>query len=344
MQKACFIYGDDEYMVDQKAKSYFKPKESIEAIDGNISTIADLQRCIKKFREAVLTVDFFSNEKWVWLKNVRFFEPSGLAFTAGGQTELENFSRLLGHIPQGVRVLISAFPIDKRSKIFKSLEEELDCDCVTKTEESIFALIHQISVKYAVEISAEASELLSRKLNGQPRAIVNELEKLCTWAGSNHKIDLKVVQQLTPALPSEEFFEPIEAFYSEDLQWTLNSFRNFFLYQKEFRGLLTALQNRNRLLIQLKVLQKNERTFNKLQWQALLEQYKPTFGGDYQEKNSLCIFTQNPWFLGKLKSGYRLEKLLFIQEILLETFEKLLRTPKIALFLMENMILRVFSF
>jgi hypothetical protein len=119
----------------------------------------------------------------------------------------------------------------------------------------------------------------------------------------------------------------------------LKAIRDFSLSQKEFRSLLVALQNRNRLLIQLKLV----KNFSSRSWLPLSESYKDLFGGSYKEKNSLCIFSQNPWFVSRLTSSFSLEKLRFIQELCRETFENLLRFPKTPLSCVENMVFRAFS-
>jgi DNA polymerase III gamma/tau subunit len=177
-------------------------------------------------------------------------------------------------------------------------------------------------------------------MNGGPRAIANEVEKLCTYVGEGGIIDDNVVSKLTPTVPSEEFFEPVEAFYSGDLERTLTAIRDFFLSQKEFRSLLAALQNRNRLLIQRKLV----KTSPSHSWASLSAAHKDLFGGCYEEKNSLCIFSQNPWFVSRLTSPFSLGKLRFIQKLYRDTFENLLRFPKTPRTWVENMVFRAFSY
>jgi DNA polymerase III delta subunit len=333
------IYGDDDYLVDLHARQELRGEDT-ETIDGNVTNRAELQKCLLSFQTAVRTPSFFSTHSRVWLRNVRFLEPSGPAFNEGGQELLDGWTACLASLPNDVQVVVSACPVDKRSRIFKWLESHVHSVLVQRTEEAVMRLIGETVRARAVTIHAEAQDLLLQKLGSCPRAVVHEIEKLCTCVGEGNVIDAPLVHALSPSVAGEDFFEPVEAFYSNDVDWAMRSLRDFALYQKEFRPLLAALHNRNRLLIQLQILG-DDRSRGEMTRAA--ERYKETFGGDYSTKHSLCVFSQNPWFLGKLKKHHPLSKLLFIHNLLLETFEKILVPSGTQLRVLETMVLRAFS-
>jgi len=59
---------------------------------------------------------------------------------------------------------------------------------------------------------------------------------------------------LTPNAAQGDFFETADAFFSGDLQWALAALKRHFFAGGDARPVLAALQNRNRILIQVRAL------------------------------------------------------------------------------------------
>ena len=110
---------------------------------------------------------------------------------------------------------------------------------------------------------------------------------------------------------------------------------NFFA-GGDARPVLSSLQNRNRILIQARVLidagdlrAPGAYGFDKAAWARAQENYSPAFGGD-TEKSSYNLFTQNQWYAGKLVSTGRLpalRRLIDNQQEFLAAFEEIIRRP-----------------
>ena len=84
---------------------------------------------------------------------------------------------------------------------------------------------------------------------------MEETRKLVTYLGpSGETISPSLVGEMVPSLGDSDFFEAAEAFYSLDLEWLLAAIHRHFFAGHDARPLISSLQNRNRLLIQLKVL------------------------------------------------------------------------------------------
>src|SRR5690606_5212627 len=99
------------------------------------------------------------------------------------------------------------------------------------------------------------------------------------------------------------------------------------------RPMITSLQNRNRLLIQLKVLQDarvlGER-FSKESLESAARRYAEHFGGR-TDKSGFNVFTQNPWYLGRLATPLRrvtLKQLIHFQSEFLHAFRGILARPQ----------------
>ena len=333
------IFGADEFFVDLKTRKFLEgyPNYSLEIIEGDVTTIADLKRVLENVIEALRTMDFFSNQKCVWLRATNLLSNGSPAFTEGGLPFIEHWLEVLKKLPQDTLLIISASPVDKRTKLFKTLQELAVCEEMEEKNSDAYLhfLVKKLSKELQMDISADAYELMIKKLNHQPRAIANEFEKLACLKNFSGCISSEDVTQYTPTLLNEEFFEPVEAFYSKNKEQYIRSLRNHFILNKEMRSVLSMMQNRNRLLIQIAAL--NLPSISKTTLEREYSRNQTDFG-PLKEKNSFCIFTQNPWYLSRLKTSFTLDQLLEIQQELVLIFDRILQTPQQACFWMESLV------
>ena len=333
------VFGSDDFFVDLKTKKLLEAYAdySKEIIDGAMSTIADMMRILSNVMEALRTMDFFSDKKCVWLRSTNLLSTGSPATTEGGQTILDAWLKTIQELPSDVCLFISAAPVDKRTRLFKTLQGLASCEEMEdkKNEDYLLFLTQKLCREQNVEITQEAVELLHQKLNHQPRAIANEIAKLACIKNFTGTIHLADVMESTPTLLNDEFFEPVEAFYDKDRQRYIKSLRNHFTLHKEMRSVLSMMQNRNRLLIQLAEL--NLRSVSKNALDASYKTYQHAFG-PIDTKSNFCVFTQNPWFLSRLKLSFSLETLLELQKTFVDIFDLILQHPQQACSYMESLI------
>ncbi len=104
-----------------------------------------------------------------------------------------------------------------------------------------------------------------------------------------------------PTFGEGDFFEPIEALAARDLKWGLESLDRYFFNEDSSRPLLSALQNRLRLLIQIRCLadsgdfRVSDAGLPKGQFEAASGRHGPTFGS--AAKSSANLFSQNAWYV-----------------------------------------------
>ena len=130
-ERAYFIFGADEFFVELRAKKCIEEQTqgfSLETIDGTVNTIADLKQIVDRVVEALQTADFFTPNKCVWLRATNLFSAGSPANTDGGQGSIEKFLSVLQRLPQEVRLVISASPVDKRMRLFKTVQSLATCE------------------------------------------------------------------------------------------------------------------------------------------------------------------------------------------------------------------------
>jgi hypothetical protein len=131
--------------------------------------------------------------------------------------------------------------------------------------------------------------------------VLVECEKLANYAGPGGALTEADVLLLVPTFGDGDFFEPIEALAARDLKWGLASLDRYFFNESSARPLLSALQNRLRLLIQIRCLvdsgdfRVTTAGLSKGQFETASGRHGPTFGS--AAKSSANLFSQNAWYI-----------------------------------------------
>ena len=343
-----FISGNDDYLVDREGKKRFSSLSAHladdfakEIIHANAQTVSQVDSILQNFTQSVQTLSLFGEEKVVWLRGVNFLADTVTGRAEGTKALVEKLQATLTQLDySSINILITASPVDKRTRGYKQLSASGTSLNIPDSPESI---ISQECKALGVNITREAQEILVANLNGNSRLITQEINKLATFLGNESKtIDAPLVINLVPQFGEGDFFEFSEAFFSLDLQWTLDSINRYFFSQKESRPLISSLQNRLRILIQLRTLIDSGSLSYSIDKPAL-DALAQTYTLDLKVKSSFNIASQNPWYLSKLASTARnipLRKLIDFQQAILTAFEALLIPSQSQESVMKNLVLK----
>lgn len=343
-----FIGGAEDFLVAEEGKTAWKAmSEGIEdefgqeIIDGDALKVEDVEPIVTRFQQAVETLPMFGGEKAVWLRKVNFLADSVIGKS---ETTQKALARMQDFLPRsaaaGVRILITASPVDRRRTFYNFLKKEGDArwleDPKGKGGEAVLMdYVMATTAREGVRIEPAAVDVLLAQLNGSVRLIQEEISKLATYLGGEGEavITPALVMELVPVFGEGDFFEAAEAFFRQDLEWTLEVVEKHFFAGNSIRPLLVSWQNRNRLLIQLRVLldagalRAGPRGLAKDSLERVKAQYEEVFGG-HAEKSSYQIFGQHPFYLGKLAEtarGIPLKKLMQWQTEFYQAFAETLK-------------------
>jgi len=343
-----FICGDDDFLVSREGQQVFAEKTkdiaddfAKETIDGAAQNMGEVEAALNQFRDATQTLSMFGDKKVVWLKDVNFFADSVTGRAEGTKNLVAGWQEELAKLdPASVDVLITAHPVDRRRKEFKWFAKNSDYTDLKSgsSDDFLLDLIATESGRMEVRFSRGATQALIGLVGGNTRLVLEETRKLATYAGpGGGEVDEALVTQLVPHFGEGDFFEAAEAFFALDLHWTLDALRRFFFIHKEARPLITTLQNRNRLMIQLRVLMDSgelklgPRGFSKPSFEAAARKYQHHFG-EFDDKSAFNVFTQNLWYLGNKvapsATKLHLKQLVDFQVAFTRAFEDLMRKPQ----------------
>jgi len=355
MAKFLCISGEDDYLIQRKGQAVFDEMAkgldpfSIEIIDAGAQHASDVERISQSILEAIHTQGLFGDKKVIWVKGLNFLSDTVVGKAESSKKALQELIQAFEHIDdQNIQLLITAFPVDRRRKEYKGLEATGSVDYIQLSGDGQGQWLKQEAQALGVSMTTDAAVALSQRLNHHNRMALSEVNKLADFVGPGGQITLDIVDAYVPVFGQVDFFAAADAFYRLDLPRALDALAQHCFAHKEVRPLLSALQQRNRLLIQLKTLieakdlQLSASGIAKTGLEAAREKYNFPLG----EKSTLNIFTQNPWYLGKLAQSVQklsLKQLVDWQLLFIQAFEELLEQPDAAQKVMERLYIKALS-
>lgn len=343
-----FICGSDDFLVGRLGQERFTAMATEagaddfarEVVNGFAGNVDEVEAAVNRFRDAVQTVPMFGGKRVVWLKDVSFLADNVTGRAEGTLKQVEALQEILAKInPEEVGVLVTAAPVDRRRSFPKWCEANGDFTLVGgegEGAEALAAVALAEARAAGVTFGDGAIEVLLTKVGANTRLLTEEIRKLSTYIGEGGAIEEAHVIELTPNMAEGDFFEAADRFFASDLKGTLGALQRHFFAGGDARPVLSSLQNRNRILIQARVLidagdlrAPGPYGFDKAAWARAQENYAPHFGGD-TEKSSYNLFTQNQWYAGKLVSTGKLpplRRLIDNQQEFLAAFEEIIRRP-----------------
>ncbi len=340
-----FICGADDFLVGRLGKDRWAalsaevPDEfSREVISGFAGNVGEVEQAINRFRESVQTVSMFGGRRAVWLKDVNFLADSVTGRAESTLKLVEDLQELLASLnPADVAVLITASPVDRRRAFPKWCEKQADFALAggdgDNAAEALSGVVLAEAKALGVTLSADALALLLAKVGPNTRLLIEEVNKLATYADTGTRIEEALVAELTPNVAEGDFFEAAEAFFSGDLPWTLAALHRHFFAGGDARPIISALQNRNRILLQVRALLDAGEVRLGPRGLDGLPKAQAAYGRHFvgaTEKSSFNLFTQNAWYVGKLAGGARLpslRRLIDNQQEFIVAFEGIVQRP-----------------
>ncbi len=340
-----FLCGADDFLVGRQGQLRFAalaaeiPDEfSREVLSGFAGNVGEVETAVNRFRESVQTVAMFGGRRVVWLKDVNFLADTVTGRAEGTLQLVADLQQILtGLDPADTAVLVTAAPVDRRRSFPKWCEKNADFVLVGGDDGDGAALEGVVLAEaraVGAAFSADAVRLLLAKVGANTRLLVEEVHKLAASVPEGATIEDTHVAELTPNVAEGDFFEAAEAFFSGDLPWTLAALQRHFFAGGDARPVIAALQNRNRILLQIRALvdagsvRVGPRGLEGFPGAQAAHAAK--FVGA-TEKSSYQLFSQNPWYLGKLAGSARLpslRRLIDNQQELIGAFEDITRRPQ----------------
>jgi DNA polymerase III subunit delta len=324
-----FICGGDDFLVGRLGRERFEDlarevtdEFSREVISGFAGNVGEVTSAVNRFRESVQTMSMFGGRRVIWLKDINFLADTVTGRAEGTLKAVEDLQQILAGLnPAETAVLVTAAPIDRRRTFPKWCEKTADFTLVGGEGDGAAEALAGVAVAEArrirVSLEADALGLLLARVGANTRLLIEEVNKLATYAGDGAAITEAMVAELTPNVAEGDFFEAAEAFFTGG----------------DARPVISALQNRNRILLQVRALLDAGEVRVGPRGLDGLPRAQASFGHHFTgatEKSSYNLFTQNAWYVGKLAGSAKLptlRRLIDNQLDLINAFEEIIRRP-----------------
>ena len=344
-----YVAGPDDFLVGRFAQERYAALAaeagaddmSQVIINGFANNVDEVATAVGRFREAVQTVPMFGGKQVVWFKDINFLADTVTGRAEGTLEQVAAVQELLEKInPAEVVVLLSAAPVDRRRSFPKWCEAHGDFHMAGGDGDNLGEVLAGVAIAEArsqgVQFAEGAVELLLTKVGANTRLLTEEVRKLAAHAGEDNVIGEADVAQLVANVAEGDFFEAADRFFASDLKGTLHALQKHFFAGGDARPILSALQNRNRILLQVRVLldagelrAPGPYGFDKAAFARAQAANAQLYGGD-TEKSSFNLFTQNQWYVGKLVSSAKLpplRRLIDNQQEFIRAFEEVIQRP-----------------
>lgn len=338
-----FVCGNDDFLVSREGHERWAALTkdvtddfAREIVDGAAGNVSEVDNAVGGFIAAIRTLPMFGDRKCVWLKNVSFMADTPTGRAEGAKAQVEKLLAALESAnPAEVGILITACPVDRRRRDYKWLQSKGESVFVGGEKDGTGALsvLEDALRQERLRIAPEAAHLLLEKIHHNTRLALEETRKLSLYlGGEGGEVTIDMVNLLVPPFGEGDFFEASEAFFNLRLSDALEAIHRHFFSGYDIRPLITSLQNRTRLLIQLRVLL-DAGEFRSGVSKASMERAASVYGGCFdgaEDKSNYNVFTQNPYYLSRLvqtAKELRLRQLIDFQTAFLRAFEEALARP-----------------
>lgn len=311
-----FIAGPDDFLVQRSARSEWETMaatvedpHSREIIDGKAGNVGEVENAVNQCTSAIRTVSLFSPHKAIWFKDITFLADSQTGRAEATTKAVERLQHTLANYDDAsVAVLLSASPVDRRKKAYKWFQKNGQASFIDGARDP--AEVARLAVAEAEAAGHRfvdrAEHLLVEKTGLKVRVVLKETQKLATYLGASPgTITPRLVTEMVANSAQSDFFEAAEAFYSLDLEHTLDAIQRHFFSGIDARPLLTSLQNRNRLMLQLKAVQARGFLSGRITQNAV-DKAAATVGHPFagsSRKISTNLFSQSPFYLYRLNDS-----------------------------------------
>jgi len=249
--------GNDEYLVGLNARKKVdaicpaaEQTLSLEIVEGDAAKIDDAVAAIDQCLAAFRTVGLFGGQKVVWFRDIKFL--SNKIIMKNEQVK-RLFGELTGDLKAGLApdqfLIISAPGIDKRSAFYKAINEvgemaeynipERDYEARPLAVKRVVSLLK----REGFTVDSSAADAFVDKVGFETRQIMNEVEKMVLYKGTDKHVTFDDVQIITSAAGEAITWDFTDAIAERKLGDAIRLFRQLLFQKQTSIGLIIQIEN-----------------------------------------------------------------------------------------------------
>lgn len=227
----CLIYGSEHFMIKKIESLFIKSLLKNDELDSGLN-IYDSEPSAKELAAAIETYPFFAGRNVVIIKNSKLFKNTKKSHHNDDDKSHDEYLKILSAIPEWSYVmLIAADDIDKRRKIYKSIEQIADVvECRPLKVKDARNWIKDKLEQQGVSITRDAEHSLVSVLSLMPEISLgflnNEIDKMITYITPKKVIQQQDIDALFAGVPEVSVFALLETLSDKDAAKAVKLLRN----------------------------------------------------------------------------------------------------------------------
>ena len=298
------------------------------------------------------TLGFFGGRKTVWLREATFL---GAKKVGASESVKQGVARLTSEIkaglPEGVRLVISAPGLDKRSALYKACDARGQvaafavADKPWQAEHQARERAAQLFVEEGLKAGPGVLEALVEKAGKDTRQIAQEIGKLSVYLGDRKDVSVDDVRDIVSRSREAMGWDIADAAGARDLTLALTVLRQLSFQNVNPMVMLTALESRFRELVVFKeclgkkwCAVRQSGNYVKLVWAQDAEMDQALAGF---EPDPRAIHEYRAALLARQARNYSRRELVTAQQLVVETHERIVSRSLRADLQLEFLLLQI---
>lgn len=251
------ILGEERYFIERIREALIENALDEDSIDLNLTNFDMEETSISEALFEAASFPFFGDRKLVMVQNPFFL--TGQKVKSAPDHSLDELADYLEN-PADFSILVLFAPyekLDRRKKVTKLLEKTATViDVSSPYPNEATKYIKEIVRENGFHFSGDAFQLFTERTDGNLTNMMHELDKLFLYHADTQTITKEAVSQLVPKTLEQNVFELNTLVLNNKVEESIETYHDLLVQKEEPIKIVALLISQFRLLLQVKILQK----------------------------------------------------------------------------------------
>ena len=251
------VLGEERYFIERIRETIIKYALEEDSIDLNFSSFDMEENTINDALFEAASFPFFGDRKVVFVENPFFL--TGQKVKGAPEHNLEELEEYIQN-PAEFTILVFFAPyekLDRRKKITKSLEKNAQViDVSSPYPNEVNRYLKEVVKEKGYQFTDGAFQLFTERTDANLTQMMHELDKLFLYHMDSKKITKDSIRQLVPKSLEQNVFELNTLVLNRQVEASIEAYQDLLVQKEEPIKIVALLISQFRLLLQVKILQK----------------------------------------------------------------------------------------
>lgn len=251
------VLGEEQYFIERIKEALIENALEEDAIDLNFSSFDMKENTINDALFEAASFPFFGDRRLIFVQDPFFL--TGKKVKKAPEHNLDELEDYLNN-PAEFSILVFFAPYEKLdgrkkiSKLVKKKAKVIDVSSPRPHEASRY--IKEVVKERGYRFSEGAFQLFTERTDGDLTSMMHELDKLFLYHADSKNITKVSIQQLVPKTLEQNVFELNTKVLNKEVEASIETYHDLLVQKEEPIKIVALLMSQFRLLLQVKILQK----------------------------------------------------------------------------------------